>query len=181
MLLEYSADLILKPLGLHLQISGHSIDARDGPFFSSVFFATGYLLSARTPRRLWVYWGGALFLGGLLAHVTENGLIHAAFHAPNLLTADSDFVFGTYAMGIGATMIALAEPGWLTSVTLARWGRLTLGIYCVHLFFVEWLDGVIGRFDSPAAEVLYPVAVLLLSFFAAHLVSRVKLTRTLVQ
>jgi surface polysaccharide O-acyltransferase-like enzyme len=65
-------------------------------------------------------------------------------------------------------------------VTLARWGRFTLGIFCAHLFFVLRLDGIVDSFHSPAVEVIYPVAVLFLSLIAVSLLSRIKPLRRLV-
>ncbi len=167
-------------IGFSLQLAGHHFDARDGPCFASIFFATGYLLSARKPQRQWVSWGAILLSAGFLGHVTEIRLIHTLFHAPELPIGQQDFVFSTYAIGLGAALVALARPDWLTSATLARWGRSTLGIYCVHLFFVRRLVGIVDRFHSPAVEVLYPVVVLFLSLLTVNLLARIKPLRTLV-
>ena len=144
------------------------------------FLATGYLLSARTPRRQWIYWGTILLIAGFLGHVTELRLIHTFFHAPELPIPQQDFVFSTYAIGLGTTLIALAQPAWLTSVTMARWGRFTLGIYCAHLFFVRRLDGIVNRFHSPAIELIYPIVVFFLSLVTVSLLSKIKPLRTLV-
>jgi surface polysaccharide O-acyltransferase-like enzyme len=169
------------PIGIRLSIAGHHIDTRGGPFFGSIFFVTGYLLSGYSARRHWVRWGLLLFAAGLLLQPTEIWLIHALLHAPPLGVNQQDFVFGTYAMGLGAIMTALAEPGWLSSLTLARWGRLVLGIYCVHLYFVDRLWQHIRHFNSPLAELLFPIVVLLLSVAAAVLLSKTRLTRSFVQ
>ena len=169
------------PIGICLSIAGHHIDTRGGPFFGSIFFVTGYLLSRYSARRHWARWGLMLFAAGLLLQVTEIWLIHALLHAPPLGVNQQDFVFGTYAMGLGATILALAEPGWLSSVTLARWGRLVLGIYCVHLYFVDRLWQHVRHFNSPLAELLFPIVVLLLSVATAVLLSKTRLTRSFVQ
>ena len=80
----------------------------------------------------------------------------------------------------GTPLTALAQPAWLTSVTLARWGRFTLGISCIHPFFVRRLDAIVGRFHSPAVEVVFPVVVLFLSLITVSLLSKIKPLRTLV-
>lgn len=166
-------------LGVSMQAYNFRFDTRNGPFFSTIFFVTGYLLSAHIPRPRWVGLGCLLLSAGFLLHITEIRIIHSLLHAPPLTISRQDFVFGTYAMGLGATMIALSRPSWLSNVKLARWGRLTLGTYCVHGFFAhQWL---LRRLESPVAEILFPIAVLLLSLATANLLSRARVTRFLVQ
>ena len=166
-------------IGFSPRLYGISFDLRDGPFFGTLFFATGYLLSAHRPRPQWRRWGMFLLAAGLVLFRAEILLIPALFHAPPLRVIFQDAVFGTYPMGLGATMLALAAPSWLSRPTLARWGRFTLGIYCIHPIFVH--QQILCRFHSPAAEVLYPAVVLLVSLCAAWLLSRVRWLRPLVQ
>ncbi len=165
-------------IGFSPRFFGAPFDPRDGPFFSTLFFATGYLLSAHPPRPQWRRWGMFLLAAGFILHRTEIVLIHALFHAPPVRVIHQDFVFGTYAMGLGATMLALAAPSWLSRPTLARWGRCTLGIYCIHPLFVH--QQILCRLHSTVAEVLYPAAVLLLSLLAVWPLSRLRWTRPLV-
>lgn len=166
-------------IGISPQIFGFHCNTRDGPFFSTIFFASGYFLSAHLPRPQWSRWGISLLAAGCVLHRSEIVLIHTLFHAPPVRTLQQDFVFGTYAMGLGATMLALAAPSWLSRPRLARWGRWTLGIYCIHPIFIH--QKILCRLHSAVAEVLYPIAVLLLSLFAVWLLARVRWTRSLVQ
>lgn len=172
---------VATPIGIPIEIFGYPLDTRDGPFWGAIYFATGYLLSARVPQRRWAWWGSALLVAGLCAHMVEVHLIGVLFHLPALPMNQQDFVFSSYAMGPGATLLALAQPAWLSSVTMARWGRLTLGIYCVHLFFVIVLSGAVARLHAPWAEVLYPVTVFFLSVLATVLLARIQWMRAFVQ
>jgi surface polysaccharide O-acyltransferase-like enzyme len=168
-------------IGLNLLIAGRHIDTRDGPFFGTLFFVTGYLLSKYLPRPQWVRWGLVLLVAGVFLHRVELLLIHTFLHAEPVAHYLQDYVFTTYAAGLGATMLALAGPRWLANETLARWGHRALGIYCVHYAFCEILASSVAMFHSPVTEVAFPLVVLLLSMVSVSFLSKLKLTRRFVQ
>jgi surface polysaccharide O-acyltransferase-like enzyme len=167
-------------VGFALTLFGHSLDTRDGPFFGTLFFVTGYFLSARPPKARWLRIGGGLLTVGLLLQALEFEMIHSLLHAPPVGLYSQDYVFGTYAMGIGATMIALAPWRYLVNPSFARLGRLTLGIYCSHGIFVTLLMPAVMFHNSPLSECLYPIVVLLLSAALSLLLSKPHLTRRFV-
>jgi surface polysaccharide O-acyltransferase-like enzyme len=163
--------------GIPLSLAGHPIDTRNGPFFGTIFFVSGYWLSEFIPQSRWLRWGLVLLFGGLLLQGMEIHAIHTFLHALPIQMDLQDYVFGTYAMGLGATLVALAPSSFLSGTYVAHLGRLTLGIYCVHQIFVLLLGPADRFLNSPAAEVAYPIVVLLLSVAVVTLLSKSTLTR----
>jgi surface polysaccharide O-acyltransferase-like enzyme len=157
------------------------LNTRDGPFFGTLLVATGYILSARNPKRSWAMWGLAILAAGLILHCSEFELLRAYLHSKPLPVALKDFTFGTFGMGLGSLMVAVANPGWLTSPLPARVGRFTLGIYCVHFYFVKQLDPIVTALHNPVSEAIFPPVVFVLSLLAVWMLSKSSLTRRFVQ
>jgi surface polysaccharide O-acyltransferase-like enzyme len=168
-------------IGISPWIAGHHIEMRDGPFFGTLFFVTGYLLSGCQRRSQWFRLGLLLFTAGLLLSAIEIHAIHVLLHAPPVPDYYQDFVFATYAMGIGATLISLAPGPNSMGSKATRLGRFTLGIYCAHLLFVDLLATGMESLNSPIAEVAYPILVFLLTIPFVILLSKSALTRSFVQ
>lgn len=160
------------PLGFHM-----AFNFRDGPFFSLLFFVTGYLLQGCQTRRLWLPLGGALFVLGLCLHFTELFILQTYWAT----TMSQDYVLGTYFWGTGAALIALANPSWLQSSRLAASGPFVLGIYASHYIFVDLLHPLELRFAGVAVwDIAYVVVVFLLSYGLARALARHARTRWLV-
>jgi len=166
------------PMGLHLTHGSYTFNTRNGPFFGTLFFVSGYFLSGVTPRREWFRWGMGLLFVGLTLHMTEVFLLWRIYHSA---FDQQDYVVGTVAMGIGATLVALSKHRFLNNRFMAQCGRYTLGIYCVHLVFVILLDPLAGQLYPAIGEIVFPVVVLALSLVSVQLLSRFRFTRRFVQ
>lgn len=160
------------PLGIEF-----GFNTRNGPFFGTLLFVSGYWLSRFTPQRGWL-WTGLLLCGaGTLLHFAEIGFIWRHYQVP---PTSHDFVIGTFFMGIGATLMALSGHPLVSVRHLATLGKYTLGIYAIHFFFVDLLRPLGRTLSGPLWEVGYVVAVLLLSAGGALLLGHFRLTRPLV-
>ncbi len=160
------------PLGIKF-----GFNTRDGPFFGTLLFVSGYWLSRCTPQRHWLWTGLLLCSAGTLLHFAEIGFILRHYQVP---PTAHDFVTGTYFMGMGVTLMALSGHPLLSGRHLATLGKYTLGIYAIHLFFVDLLRPLDSVPSNPFREVGYVVAVLLLSAGSVLLLGRFRLTRPLV-
>lgn len=160
------------PLGFEI-----GFNFRNGPFFSLIFFVTGYLLHRTSPTPMWLPAGLALAVAGFVLQLAEISLLHARWGTPLV----QDYVVGTYFLGLGAAMIALSNSRYLDWPRVASIGPLVLGIYAAHMAFVDLLAPLDRRFgDSAWWGLSYVAAVFALSYGTANLMRRFALTRKLV-
>jgi surface polysaccharide O-acyltransferase-like enzyme len=162
------------PVGIDL-LGG--FNTRNGPFFSTLFFVTGYYLSDRTPTPQWMRVGLLVFLGGLVVHFSEVIFLLKQYHVP---AARHDYVLGTYFLGLGAAMVALSGHRSLQNAHLAALGGLTLGIYCIHILFLKMIPQFYAPRTNPVLEIALVFIVLALSAGACYLLSKVPYLRRLV-
>jgi surface polysaccharide O-acyltransferase-like enzyme len=150
---------------------------RDGPFFSTIFFVTGYFLYRCKPTVRWFYGGSALALFGAMLHLLEVAFIHKSWGT----SMAQDYVFGTYFMGVGVAMVALSNSAWLSVKTLSSIGPLVLGIYASHYAFVDFLAPLEARFKGHFSwEVGYVFIVFIFSYLLSVLLSKYRLTAKLI-
>ena len=159
------------PIGLSIDFN-----TRNGPFFATLLFASGYWLSAMEPKRSWFGLGLAVLCLGTLVHVAELTILWRFFD----ISPIHDYLFGTYAMGLGAAMVGLSNHRLLDTRILGHLGRLTLGIYAMHFVFIDLLGGVDDIFNSPIWDLAYVALVLGMSVAISYVLSRSDLTRRFV-
>ena len=159
------------PLGIHV-----NFNTRNGPFFGTIFFVSGYALSNLKPNPGWFAKGIALLAVGSLIHFTEVYFLWRAYGT----SPYQDYVIGTYFMGVGAAMAALSNDAILKNAVLSEIGKFTLGIYAVHLIFVDNLHPIGELTHSPLWAVGYVMVVLLLSIITVLLLARTKFGRKFV-
>ncbi len=153
-------------------------DTRNGPFFGTIFFVTGYYLGGLKRQESWGVVGAATFSLGFLMHMTELFLLWQSYRI-NLL---QDYVFGTYFMGLGAALVALSKNTFsLDSKFVSNLGAFALGIYAIHYAYVDALRPVRDILNNPVWSGIYVTAIILLSLGTARLLARNALTRELVQ
>jgi surface polysaccharide O-acyltransferase-like enzyme len=152
-------------------------NTRNGPFFGMLLFVTGYWLSSKTPTKRWFHLGGIIFSLGVLTHFTEIYILMKLYKTSML----QDFVFGTYFMGIGATLISLSNHKVLSNKMFSSIGKMTLGIYASHLIFVDLLRPVDKLLNHPLWELVFVILVLGLSVMLTKLLSKSKYTKKLVE
>jgi surface polysaccharide O-acyltransferase-like enzyme len=159
------------PIGVHI-----NFDTRNGPFFSTLLFLTGYGLSGKKINTTWAFYGFIVFGVGCLLHFSELSFLWVKFGA----CTQHDYVIGTYFMGVGVAMAALSNHPVLRHAVLSRIGQMTLGIYAIHLIFVDMLSPLDKALDSFWWEIGYVVAVLALSVGATWLLSFNKYFRKII-
>jgi surface polysaccharide O-acyltransferase-like enzyme len=162
----------VSPLGFSLPFN-----FRDGPFFSTLFFVTGYFLYRCQPTGRWLYWGSALALLGATLHLFEVAFIHKTWGA----SMAQDYVVGTYFMGVGVAMVALSNSAWLSAKVLSSIGPLVLGIYASHYAFVDLLAPLEAQFKGHLSwEIGYVFVVFILSYSLSLLLSKHRLAAKLI-
>ena len=150
-----------------------AIDTINGPFFGTIFFATGYFLSRLSPNPGWLLKGFGLWVIGCLVHFSEIYFLRASYDA----SPYQDYVIGTYFMGLGAAMIALSNIAFFRIRALEDLGKFTLGIYAIHFIFVDLLRPLGKLTNSAFWEIGYVFLVLLLSIGSVMLLSKFRITR----
>lgn len=152
---------------------------RDGPFFGTVFFVTGYLLSGLQPHSGWFWRGATLFAAGCALHLLEVTELWQWYHSDPL----KEYVFGTYLMGVGAAVMALSNRPGVRWHVLARLGPATFGVYLLNPAFSELLEPLGPRFGLHGGviwQLSHLVAVLVLTLLTVLLMSRSRYLRWLV-
>ena len=147
-----------------------------GPFFGTLFFVSGYYLSGLKITSKWLLYGAVIFVIGSILHASE---VYYLWRTTGELP-QQDYVFGTYFMGIGFTMMALSNHPILQIDWLARLGNMALGLYVVHYIFVDLFSEFNKLHDSIIWEVGYVFIVLLLSLLSAYVLSKNRFTKGLV-
>lgn len=150
-------------------------DTRNGPFFVTIFFAFGYLMSKFETNRKWALYGLLLFCAGCAMHFCEVYVLWKVFKTH----PQQDYVIGTAVMGIGTALMALSNHPILRNETLAKLGRMSLGIYVVHGIFVINLQPL-GQWNSPLWGLTRVAPALVLSVLTTKLLYRNTITRRFV-
>jgi surface polysaccharide O-acyltransferase-like enzyme len=152
------------PIGIEL-----GFNTRNGPFFSTIFFVSGYYLSKYTVRKSWLIYGGFALLLGVALHFTEIFFLYYNYGA----SLTDDFVFGTYFMGLGFTLLAISSPSFIGCNKVFIWlGRNSLALFLVHFIFVDLLLNSLTSRHLIAELFLYILLVLLASIFSTLLIVR---------
>jgi len=159
------------PMGIHLDFN-----TRNGPFFSTFLFVTGYLLSGKNINTNWVFYGLSVFCMGSVLHFTEIYYLWEIFGT----STHHDYVIGTYFMGVGVAMAALSNHPALKNKALSKIGQMTLGIYAVHFIFVDLLRPIDKTLNSDLWEAGYVLAVLVLSIVTSLALCKNKITKQII-
>ncbi len=88
------------PIGFNVDFN-----TRNGPFFSTLLFSSGYFLSKNKPNEKWFVYGLGLFFVGCIFHFIEIYTLMKLFGT----NMKHDYVFGTYLMGVGAAVLSLSN------------------------------------------------------------------------
>jgi surface polysaccharide O-acyltransferase-like enzyme len=156
------------PIGIAIDFN-----TRNGPFFSTLFFTSGFLLSGIEAKTKWLWFGLAIFIFGCLSHFAEIFVLWKYFDT----TVYQDYVIGTYFMGLGATVIALSNHPFLRAERLANIGKYTLGIYAVHMLYVMNFRSLDAIFTSFMWEIGLVILVLILSILTIMILARYRFMR----
>jgi surface polysaccharide O-acyltransferase-like enzyme len=173
----YSIGLLAKayadtPFGIRLEFN-----TRNGPFFSTIFFVSGYFLSQFKPGPGWFLKGVALLAFGWTIHFSELYILGKLYGT----NPSQDYLVGTYFMGIGTAVASLSNNAVFSNETLRDIGKFTLGIYAIHLIFVDILSPISKLISSPFWEIGYICFVLMFSVASVTALSKSEVTRRFVQ
>ena len=152
------------PVGINIDFN-----TRNGPFFSTVFFVMGLVLSRLKLNQNYLYYGLLVLFLGFTIHVGEIYYLYSAY---GKWPTSHDYVFGTLFVGLGVSLMALSNHPLLNSWRLSIIGRYTLGIYAIHFVFVDMLRSFDKEVSNPAWEVGYVFIVFLLSLSITLLLSK---------
>jgi surface polysaccharide O-acyltransferase-like enzyme len=151
-------------------------NTRNGPFFSTIFFTIGYILSKYKHQKKWFFYGILLFIVGLILHLSEVYVIWKYLEG----SSRQDYVVGTLFMGTGISIAALSNHPVLRITPLARLGKYVLGIYVIHYLFVDLFEPIDKVVFNTFWELGYVVLVMLLSVFSVFILSKGKTTKKIV-
>ena len=172
----YISGVLLKsyaetPIGMAIDFN-----TRNGPFFGLILFYSGYYFSGCRPTEKWFSYGLFVFIVGSLMHFTE---IYALMKLSGT-SLIQDYVFGTFFMGIGMSMIALSNHSILHNKYISGIGTMTLGIYASHFVFVDLFSPLDKLYNFAIWEIGYVFIILIFSIVTTYLLSKLKITRRLV-
>jgi len=156
--------------------------ARNGPFFGPLFVALGALLARRDlrlPRAAAV----GLIVAGLGLEIVEGLMI--ASRGGRFVSA-WDVTLGTPIFALGVVLLFRSFEGarGAAATRIAAAGRLSLGLYCVHVLFTDlwnaWFLPTERATTPVALTLLGAIAVIGASFVLASILARVPVLRRFV-
>ncbi len=156
------------PIGIDI-----NFNTRNGPFFSTIFFVTGFVIAKYKNQKSFFKLGGILLLIGAFLQISESYFLYKKY---NVFFTSTDYVFSTYIFALGFSLLALSNSPKLSS-KLSGFGVYTLGIYAVHFSLISVLSSFDTQIDHLLWEVTYPFIVLLISLIIAILFSKIKVMR----
>ncbi len=169
----YLIGLVAGPYATLLMDWQPTFNTRNGPFFSTLFFGIGYVLSSIKIRPSFrVGLGLAVF--GLLLQLAESCLLACT------TTTDPvryGFFLGTVPFGIGVAVLCLAAGNVCGEGRLGKWGRYTLGVYLFHPYIVEKLQRTDAKLSFPVWDLAYPLIVYFVSLAVVYGISKVPVAR----
>ncbi|MBI1910836.1 MAG: acyltransferase [Deltaproteobacteria bacterium] len=161
------------PIGFELDFN-----TRNGPFFSTLFIAIGWILS--NLKREDYPTAGAAFL------MAVSGLILQSFEAVLLLKYYGmkmhlhDYLIGTLPFAAGVFLLGLNYSEMGKEGVLQRLGKFTLGIYVSHTLIMMPVFKFRAYFDHSLFQVIYPLLVYAVSALLTYLLLKNRFTKFLV-
>jgi surface polysaccharide O-acyltransferase-like enzyme len=158
------------PAPFGLKIPFHT---KNGPFFGTVFFVVGWLISSDRglpARRLAhvLLWGGAAMSALEIYVLWERFGIKPTVHA---------YLMGTLPFGLGASLLVVSKPSMARGTAIADLGKYTLGIYVVHYLFLDLLRPLDGTINTHVWDFVFPVTVFLLSLLSVAILRQIRFLR----
>ncbi|MGE4296989.1 MAG: acyltransferase [Desulfovibrionaceae bacterium] len=138
-----------------------------GPFFGTPLFTLGYVLSFRDLRR--THMDAVLICGGLALLCLERFVITVRLAWP-----DGHYFLGSVPLAAGLVRFAANHPDWLRRTPLPALGRLTLGVYAIHVAIMHAVDALyLPIMDLPVWQFLLPLVVYGFSIALVWLLARI--------
>ncbi|SDU34542.1 Surface polysaccharide O-acyltransferase, integral membrane enzyme [Pseudomonas pohangensis] len=151
---------------------------RNGPFFSTLFFASGiYISTLRGDSNVFriSLW---LIAFGATSHFLEVYFLTSS----KTITSLPDYVFGTYFFGVGAALLAIRSGTDRDSDLLSRLGAYGLGIYALHPFIIDMLTPAFRAGSQVVAwQVIAPFVVFSLTAILVVTLARSRFLRPILK
>ena len=177
-ILFYALAFAFGPLRLLFDLPKMPFNTRNGPFFGLVFVTIGAWLRIRDIRITLPIALALFVLAGVLQLVEVAILVAARTIAFPRFTDDT---LTTIGFGVAAFMVALAIPSSVRLPRLfARLAELSLGLYVVHLLFLDLWGQVFGRATLAACLVDAALAIVSSAVFVL-IFDHIPLTRRLIR
>lgn len=148
---------------------------RSGWYCGTVLVALGMAIrrwSIRVPQLVAVL----MVIASYALLVAEEILLQHVTRSPSLLS--HDILLSTFALGVAVLMLARSVNGGLPVELLARGGRLSLGIYTLHVLFLRmWQPVLSGAYFATSKMAL---ATLITAMISTWLAARIPVVRRVV-
>jgi surface polysaccharide O-acyltransferase-like enzyme len=149
---------------------------RNGPFLGLIFFIIGWRMSRAELSSLTKYrW--PVFLCGTLMLLVETYVLRHYFGVDTRRYA---FLLSSLPYGVGVTLFVLSWPSLGRNSKVSRLASYTLGVYLIHLVFVDLLNPINSLDRSHFWDFVFPVLVYALSVGAVRLMGKTKSLRLFV-
>ena len=150
---------------------------RNGPFFSLLFVALGFMIRQRhwtlssslALRLLWV---------GMLGYLLEGLLLKLWWQIP---FGRHDFLLCSVPWAVGLFCWLLANPTLGRGSWLERQAPKVLGLYCLHMLLVIWLFPLSSKWMNPGWELVKPLVLLACSLAVYGALARLPLASLLLR
>lgn len=151
---------------------------RNGPFFSTLFFASGIYISGLRKDSMIYRFSLLIFLFGASAHFVEVYFLKTS----NLISSLPDYVFSTYFFGVGAALLAVRYGAHREPDLLSKLGAYGLGIYALHPFVIDMLMPAFRLWSQVIAwQVIAPLIVFSLTSLIVITLAKSKFLRPILK
>jgi fucose 4-O-acetylase-like acetyltransferase len=170
MLVLLSKSYSVFPLGYHVDF-----EMRNGPFVSTLFVSFGWFLAEKRQFRLRT--AIILIATGFLMEYAEIFF----FFTQHNMKPPHEYLLGYILVNLGVFWFMLARPNIGKGTVFPKWGKFTLGVYCIHTFVMNNISGWLKPYMHPVAyDVMRPIAIYLVCLVITAIFMRNKYTRKLV-
>jgi surface polysaccharide O-acyltransferase-like enzyme len=174
----YAFALAFGPYRLLFDLPRPPFNTRNGPFFGFMFILAGAWLRTHAVR---LHWSVALLLvavTGALQWLEVQALVASGLLETGRYVDDTLMTIG---FGVAVFLLALSIPPTVRlPKLLASLAELSLGLYVVHLFFLDLCGRAFGM-TSLAQCLVNAVLAVLASVLCVLILDRVPLTRRLIR
>lgn len=152
-------------------------NTRNGPFISTIFVVTGYLLATTQIKSVCLKKSLSLVLFGITLSLLEMCYF---MHSGDKAAMSHEYLLGTYFIGLGIFLALLSRPQAVGYFWLPQLGKFTLGVYVSHSLFNWSFWPWRYYYPHPAWEIMYPVIVYLAALILVYLLSKIPLLKKFV-
>ncbi len=165
--------------GSYQQITGLEapIFTRNGPFFSTLLVASGYLIR-QYKFQLTFRPAVILALLGMTGHFAEATLLKNHYQLPFSI---HDFVFSTVIWGVGVFLMLMAKPNWGRSPQLLNLAQSVLPFYILHLLVAIVMFNLAGslQLNGLSKDLMVVLGTMVLSMLLIRCIQQTRLNHIL--